>query len=222
MTDKKIAAFFDFDGTIYDGVIAVDVLKYGIKKKSLGLKDVARLSRFLYYYALDKLKIRDRYIINIKIYKRLKKWRASKLDKMSRDFMSQKLKQNLFSHMLAIISNHIKQGHRIVVVTSCLREIILPAKQYLPIDDIIATEVEIRDDIYTGNIASLPVGRARPKAVEEYCLKNNIDIKESYGYSDHYSDIPLLNTVGNPIAANPERKLKMYAKKHKWKIVEQN
>ncbi len=222
MPDKKIAAFFDFDGTLYDGVIAVDVLKYGIRKRKLRMRDLARLSRFIYYYALDKLKLRDRYIINVKIYKRLKKWRASNLESMSKEYFKLKLKENLYPHMIEVIDSHRKQGHKIIIVTSAIKEVIAQIRDYLPIDDIIASEVEIKNDIYTGIITNLPVGKARPKAIEDYCRKNSISIKDCYAYSDHYSDIPMLSVVGNPIAANPEIKLKLYAKRHNWKIIQQN
>jgi len=74
--------------------------------------------------------------------------------------------------------------------------------------------------IYNGVIKVLPVGKNRLEVIKGYCKLHSIDIGKSYAYSDHYSDIPLLENIGNPAAINPDRKLRDYAKKNKWKIID--
>ena len=82
-----------------------------------------------------------------------------------------------------------------------------------------ATEIEIKNGIYTGIIKELPIGKNRIKVIRKYCNKYNIDLSKSYAYSDHFSDIPLLESVGNAIATKPDSKLKAYALKKGWKII---
>ncbi len=218
---KTTIAFFDFDGTLYDGIVAVDFVKSLIKNKSLRWWQIAKLSQFLYYYALDKFKLKDRYFINKKIYTKLKGWDVKDLQAHARTYIQTKAPQKIMKDMKAIVAGHKKAGHTVVIITSALKEIVEPIRHQLPVDEIIATEVEIINDSYTGKLRNLPVGNVRAQIVENYCKHHGAALAHCYGYSDHYSDIPMLSLVGNPIAVYPERRLKKHAKKQHWKIIEQ-
>src|SRR3989338_5310672 len=130
-TKKKIGAFFDFDGTLYDGVIAFDFLRFAIKNKAFKLKEMARLPKFLFFYALDKFKLADRYNVNVMIYKRVKGWNSKILESTSREFLRQKIKRKLVPEILKIFNQHKKDGHIVVIVTSALKDIVMPVTDYL-------------------------------------------------------------------------------------------
>lgn len=220
MRDKKIAAFFDFDGTLYDGVIAFDFLNFCIRHKVLRLNEMARLPKFLYYYALDKFKIADRYDVNVKIYRKIKGWDKKLFEAKSKEFFKTKIARRLIPGVVNILNDHKENQHWVVIVTTALHDIVNPVTHRLNVDDIIATEVEYNNGICTGVIKALPAGRMRIKIINDYCMVNNIDLAKCYAYSDHYSDIPLLKSVGNPVATNPERKLRKYAKRQGWSIID--
>ncbi|HBA66104.1 MAG TPA: HAD-IB family hydrolase, partial [Methylococcaceae bacterium] len=38
-------------------------------------------------------------------------------------------------------------------------------------------------------------------------------------YSDSHNDLPLLNRVQNPVAVDPDEKLKAYAEQSNWPII---
>ena len=46
MKKEKIAAFFDFDGTIYNGLVAFDIFKYAFKNRIMGFSEMITLSKF--------------------------------------------------------------------------------------------------------------------------------------------------------------------------------
>ncbi len=48
--------------------------------------------------------------------------------------------------------------------------------------------------------------------------KNNLDLKNATFYSDSINDLPLLDAVKNPIAVNPDRKLREIAIERNWDI----
>ena len=50
--------------------------------------------------------------------------------------------------------------------------------------------------------------------------KKDLDIKSSYAYSDHESDLPLLEWIGNPTVVSPTMKLREIAMERGWKIEE--
>jgi len=218
-TNKRVAAFFDFDGTIYNGVVAFDFLKFLIRNRNIGLNEIPLLTTLLFYYILDKLNLVERYKLNKSIYKKINGWNSHLLKSNSAEFFKQEINEKFFPNIIKILNSHKKNNHRVIIVTSALMEIISHVRKWIKFDDIIATEVGIRMGIYTGIIKKLPVGGNRIEIIRDYCKSNNIDIKKSYAYSDHYSDIPLLENIGNPVAVNPDRKLRAYAEKKKWRIL---
>ena len=126
---KKVAAFFDFDGTIYNGVVAFDFLKFIFNKRILKFTEMLSISKLLYYYILDKFNLAERYSINERIYQRIQGWDTVKLENASKKFFVRNIKKKLYLHIVKIIDWHAKKNHRVVIVTSALKEIVEPAKE---------------------------------------------------------------------------------------------
>ena len=45
-----------------------------------------------------------------------------------------------------------------------------------------------------------------------------IDLEHSYAYGDSYADKEFLESVGHPVAVNPDRRLKKLAESRGWPI----
>lgn len=221
MKKKNIAAFFDFDGTIYHGLVAFDIFMFAFRNRIMSFSEMVKLSQLSYYYMLDKLNLADRVSINERMYKKIKGLKSKVLfESASEKYFSYNKNKKFYADILDIIKWHAKKGHRIVVVTSTIKEIVSPARKWIRIDEIIATEVETKNGIYTGTVKILPVGQNRPNVIKDYCKKYDIDLSRSYAYSDHFSDIPLLESIGNAIVTGPDRRLRAYAMKKGWKIID--
>ena len=54
----------------------------------------------------------------------------------------------------------------------------------------------------------------------EYAERENINLSESYAYSDSISDLPMLSIVGHPVAVSPDFRLKQTALQHDWAILD--
>jgi 3-deoxy-D-manno-octulosonate 8-phosphate phosphatase KdsC-like HAD superfamily phosphatase len=48
--------------------------------------------------------------------------------------------------------------------------------------------------------------------------KENLDLTQCSAYSDSANDLPMLTTVGHPVAVNPDAKLKRIARENGWDI----
>ena len=59
-----------------------------------------------------------------------------------------------------------------------------------------------------------------PRGCAQWAAANGIDLAASYGYADSYSDLPLLEAVGNPVAVRPDVALFRHARKLRWNIVD--
>jgi phosphoserine phosphatase len=64
------------------------------------------------------------------------------------------------------------------------------------------------------------VGESRSAWLTHYAKLHGIDLAKSYAYADSHVDLPMLNTVGNPVAVSPDVGLMRAAKSRGWSIVE--
>ena len=220
MKKEKIAAFFDFDGTIYNGLVAFDIFKYAFKNRIMGFSEMITLSKLSYYYFLDKFNLAERVLINERIYRKIKGLDSREFESASQKFFSHIKNERFYPDAVKLINWHAKNNHRIVVVTAAIREIVEPARKWIKIDDILGTELETKKGIYTGKIILLPAGKNRINVIKTYCKERDIDLSRSYAYSDHFSDIPLLEGIGNAIVTGPDRRLRGHAVKKGWKIID--
>jgi phosphoserine phosphatase len=77
----------------------------------------------------------------------------------------------------------------------------------------------IVDGVYTGRSLRAAHGVGKADALLELAREEGIDLVASTAYSDSYSDVPFLEAVGRPVAANPDRKLRRIARERGWEVV---
>ncbi len=82
---------------------------------------------------------------------------------------------------------------------------------------------EGKNGLLTGKpIGQICIGDYKKELTLKLVEELNIDLSKSYAYGDNQSDIPLLKLVGNPIAVAPTSKLKKFARKNNWTILNHN
>jgi len=92
--------------------------------------------------------------------------------------------------------------------------------EYFGIEFSIGTPVEIKKDIFTGNLSGEPTfSEGKVKAVKNWCSENNLKIEDSIFYSDSINDLPMFEACGDPIVVNPDDNLKEIAINRSYKIL---
>ena len=125
----------------------------------------------------------------------------------------------VYAEALALVDNHRKKGHRVVVVSASPEEIVRPLCTYLAIDEVIATRSEVDGDgRYTGEIEFYAYGPQKAEAIRELAEREGIDLEGSYAYSDSATDLPMLESVGHPVVVNPDAALAAIATERGWAI----
>lgn len=122
---------------------------------------------------------------------------------------------------LALIEQHKAEGRRVVMATTTPTHLIKPLADLLGFDDVIATRYNTKDDgTFDGSIRGPFVwSTGKLTAVKHFAAQHDIDLAESYAYSDSIFDLPLLEAVGQPAAVNPDPRLSVYAVARRWPIV---
>jgi phosphoserine phosphatase len=90
----------------------------------------------------------------------------------------------------------------------------------LGFDGAIGSTCEIVGGLYTGRTLRAAHGVGKANALRELAAAEGLDLAESTAYSDSYSDVPFLEAVGHPVAANPDRKLRRIAGARGWPVVD--
>ena len=120
-----------------------------------------------------------------------------------------------------IFEQHRSAGRPIVLATTTPYDLVKPLADRLGLDDVIATRYGVNaDGTYDGSIVGPFVWAAgKLEAARTWAGQHDIDLQESYAYSDSYYDTPLLDAVGTPIAVNPDPRMLLMATSRRWPIL---
>lgn len=117
------------------------------------------------------------------------------------------------------INAHKAAGHKVFMVSASPEEIVVPLSRYLGADGAVATIAETdRAGKYTGEVEFYSYGPYKVDAMEALALEHDLDLAESYAYTDSVTDIPMLEAVGYPVVVNPDRGLARVAGERGWEI----
>jgi putative phosphoserine phosphatase/1-acylglycerol-3-phosphate O-acyltransferase len=118
-----------------------------------------------------------------------------------------------------LIEEHREAGRLPVLATTSPRCFVEPLAERLGLAEVFATEWAAEDGRYTGHLAGPFLwGRNKITAIKEWAKEHNADLGASYAYSDSVYDVPMLRTVGHPVAVNPDPQLTIVARLNRWPI----
>ncbi|GAB1265506.1 HAD family hydrolase [Aurantivibrio infirmus] len=158
----------------------------------------------------------------------LSKFSATKLSTLREKFIAEKIQALRLPKAELLIEHHKEKGDIIAIVTATNRFITQPIASLLKIEHLLATELEIIDGHYTGNLEGEPCYQAGKiihlerwlaKLSETEDPQDPIAEMDRYFYSDSINDLPLLEKVNFPFAVDPDEKLAEVAKERQWPII---
>jgi HAD superfamily hydrolase (TIGR01490 family) len=133
------------------------------------------------------------------------------------------IKPNIYIGVKNIIEELLKNGEKVIFATSSFDFIIKPLEDFFGIEGSLACQLEYSHGKTTGNLVGYSsFGPKKKTAAIAWMESNGINPQNVSFYSDSYTDLPLLEYCGNPVAVNPDGILARKAKKHDWKILRFN
>ena len=72
---------------------------------------------------------------------------------------------------------------------------------------------------YTGELEMYAYGPGKAEAVKDLAAAEELDLAGCYAYSDSATDLPLMETVGHPVAVNPDKELRRIAEERNWPVL---
>lgn len=125
-------------------------------------------------------------------------------------------------YALRLLHNHYHNNDVMLLASATNSVIVNPIAKRLGFENIVATEVEIVNGVYSGKFQNTPaLGEGKLQKVREWMRRNDFsDFKNTTFYSDSINDFPLLSVVNKAVAVNPDNKLREECKKRSWEIVD--
>ena len=113
---------------------------------------------------------------------------------------------------------HREAGRPIVLATTTPYDLVKPFADRLGLDDVVATRYGVAPDgTYDGSLAGPFVWSAgKLAAITDWAERNDVDLAESYAYSDSVYDTPMLSAVGHPVVVNPDPRMVLVAAARRW------
>lgn len=217
----QAAAFYDLEGTLVSTNLVHTLGFYAQRQQGLFQtikKSAATLAKLPLFGAAD---FYSRNVFNELFFQSYKGESEDRLRFFSEELFEKVLKPAVFDGTPELIAASKKIGQKQIVITGALDFTIEKLMNYLGIDEFKANRLEFVNGYATGRILPPVVASAtKAKWMREYSEKNDINLSESYAYSDSISDLPMLSIVGHPVAVNPDFRLKQTAIQHDWAILD--
>ncbi len=143
-------------------------------------------------------------------------------------FMREIINGQLHPNALALVKKHQAVGDLCCVVTATNSFVTRPIVKAFGIDHLVATDPATENNQahgrFTGKVAGLPSFKeGKVTRVNAWLQEQGLSLdslEKSYFYSDSMNDLPLLEYVSNPVATNPDGRLRAEAEKRHWPILE--
>ena len=215
------AAFYDLDGTLLSCNLVNMHAYYARNDRSI-LKSVYQFTKVVlsvpFYFGLD---LYSRSLFNKFSFRAYRGMHRDRLIGLSDDLFEVTLKPSIFRQAEALIATTREFGYRNVLVTGTLDFQVRPIALHFGFDEVICNRLEFKNHVATGRVLPpLLAENEKARSIREYAAQEGIDLSESCAFSDSSADLPMLSSVGHPVATNPTRRLRRVALEKNWPILE--
>lgn len=206
---KKIAAFFDIDGTIYREGLITEVFKKIIKYELVDGEKWYNEVRPAYLLWDKRQGDYDTYLLKmVDIYvEAIKGISKEQIEHVAKKVIEQK-GDRVYTFSRERIKWHQEQGHIVIAISGSPYELVKEMSQKYNMDDFKGTIYKSdENNNYTGDVIPMWDSESKQKALLEMKEKYDIDLSASYAYGDTAGDYTMFKLVGIPYAINPTKEL---------------
>lgn len=206
---KVVAAFFDVDHTLIACNSARKWIEYLWRNDKIS---VGALMRSVWWLVKYRMSILDYEQVTAEVVSDYAGQSVDELLREVEDWFHEDVEPEICVEGRERVEWHRAQGHLLVLLTSGTFFSVEPLQRILDIPHLVCTQLEIIDGKLTGKyFPPSCFGPGKLKAGLDFAELHNVDLEQSYFYTDSYSDLPMLEKVGHPRIVNPDPRLKLWA-----------
>lgn len=216
----RVAAF-DLDGTILDGESPLKLTTSLLRHRELPVHKGIAMGWWglRYRLRLPQVESTPRELL----FSALTDPTVEEVDAEIMDIFERRIRKRIRPGALAEIERCRADGMKLVLASASFKPITTAIVDEFGFDGQVSTIMEEKNGHYTGNVVGVPVqGREKLRLLVQLCV-------DKYGpsawsleraYSDHYSDIPMLELAREVTVVDPDNKLERVAKRRGWTIAD--
>jgi HAD superfamily hydrolase (TIGR01490 family) len=136
-------------------------------------------------------------------------------------FYETEVRSTLRPGVKEVLERHRREGDVIALLTSSSPYLSEAFQKMLDIPYACCNRFEVKDGAFTGEpIRPLCFGAGKLAHAQELAAKLGENLKDASFYTDSYSDLPVMERVGRPVAVHPDPSLLRAARKRGWEILD--
>jgi HAD superfamily hydrolase (TIGR01490 family) len=213
---SRIAAFFDVDRTI----VSCNTGRLFLKDlRQRGEISFFRALRALFWMAKYHLSLIDLQHVAASLAAQMEGWVEREFEDRCRVWVEREVFPLVVPGARAQVEHHRAEGHVLAILSTSPTYVTRPIAQMLGIDEVISTQFEVREGCFTGRLMGPAcVGKGKVHWAEDLGTRLGVDLGQSWFYTDSYTDMPMLERVGNRVIVNPDPRLRRVAKRRGWPV----
>jgi len=206
---------FDLDDTLLSGDCEREWITF-LTSKGLMNDSSAKLDQFDLDYRKGILDFEE---YSTFVQKPIMGLTREELDNLVEEFIQKNI-HHLTDNLTRDLLNEASSADKVLIASGSHDFLVKGFADFFKIDSSIGTPVELKNNIFTGQLSGEPTfSDGKVRAVEKWCNSNDIEVKDSIFYSDSINDLPMFEVCGVPVAVNPDEKLKKIAKERAFKVI---
>ncbi len=163
----------------------------------------------------------DRTLATRAAYVTLRHMSEDRIAELSAEYFTDILCDRIYDRGRELVKQAKKQGHRTVLVSEGIVEVIAPLAKEVGADDFVCNHLEFLGGEVTGKLIEPVIGgHDGARWAREYAKQHDLDLSRSVAYAAHGADLLLLSAVGKPCAVNPDFALRGAARDADWPVLE--
>lgn len=212
-------AFFDFDGTLITVNSAILWVRQEVTVGRMKPWQALQAAAWLAKYQLGFAEIHQSFERAISA---LAGSAEGELRERTKSFYESRIRSLYRPGALRALEEHRGRGDRLVLLTSAptyLSELVVGE---LKLDGMLCNRFEVNaQGIHTGRtVGALCYGIGKLSHAKAFAERGGVGLANCAFYTDSYSDLPVLEAVGRPVAVNPDRRLRRAAVQRGWELVD--
>jgi HAD superfamily hydrolase (TIGR01490 family) len=213
---SRVGAFFDIDHTVLEINSGRSWIAYMRRTGKMGLVELARSLGWLVQYRFGLL---DFAAMARRVAAHYVGQHVTPLAQEVEEWFAREVAWSICREARERIADHRAQDHVPVLLTSATQFLTVPVARAVGVEHFLCTEIEVDGGVLTGRyIEPACYGPGKVARAEAFAAAHGIDLRRSFFYTDSYSDLPMLERVGEPRVVNPDPRLRRTAVERGWTI----
>ena len=219
MTDRA-AAFFDLDKTLMAGSSGMVFARVANRRGFVPRGQLARWGwDHLRYRLRGSSDAQTSAVLDVakQVFAEI---RERDVERMAPEVLAGILPR-IYPQMLDEVHRHQDEGRATFIVSAAGNDLVRALAAVLGMEGGIGTRWEVGSDgRFTGEMnGPFVYGKGKVEAMRRFAAEHEIEMEESWAYSDSVSDLPMLRSVGHAVVVNPDADLLEIARQEGWQVM---